>query len=59
MAAAVGTTRGVRVGVVIVARVLAIVDFGELAQRFEQVSDLERAGRVDRLLEYQEQPRAA
>ena len=56
-AAAVGTTGPVRV--VIVARVLAIVDFGELAQRFQQVSDLQRAGRVGRLLEYQEQPRAA
>ena len=48
-AATVGTTRPVRV--VIVARVLSIVDFGELPKCFQEVSDLERASRVGGLLE--------
>ena len=52
-AAAVGATRPARV---VVAGVLAIIDLGELAQRFQQVRDLHRAGRVGRFLEYQQQP---
>ena len=44
--AAMGTTRPVRVGVILVARVSAIFDLGELPQRSQQVSDLQRAGSV-------------
>ena len=42
-AAAVGATRAVRV-IVTLDQVLAVVDLGELAQCFQQVRDLRRAG---------------
>ena len=53
-----GATRAVRV-VILVAGVLGVVDLGELIQAFEQVRDLQRADRVSRLIEYQQDPRPA
>ena len=55
-AAAIGTTGTVRAVELGVADSL-IGEFRELAQRFEQVRDLRRAGRVGRPAEYQQQPR--
>ena len=51
-----GTTRVVHVDLLVV-RVVAVVELGELPRRFKQVGDLHWRGRVGRLLEDQKQPR--
>ena len=41
---------------ILVAEVLVVADLGELIQAFEQVRDVQRADRVGRLLQDQQQP---